>query len=51
MQVRGLWAADGQKGGRAARKRALSEYLKTLQGLGAPSALAAMPLFLNECFA
>jgi hypothetical protein len=34
VQVRRLWAEDGVKGGRAARKMALTDYFKALQALG-----------------
>ena len=35
VQVRDLWAVDGQKGTRARRKKALTDYLKQLAQIGA----------------
>lgn len=35
VQVRDLWAADGKKGTRAMRKKALTDYLRALGALGA----------------
>ena len=40
VQVRDLWAADGEKGTRAARKLALTDYLKQLRTLGARCTVA-----------
>lgn len=46
VQVRSLWAQDGTKGGRAARKRALTDYFKRLRLLGMqPPIVPMMPAF------